>query len=199
MIKEKDTTSNQIDIEDTAESEAVVDNRDGMAIDNSSSQEDKENSQEENNITKNESQDIKSTEDVEDNISLAKAFGFNDKLNVGVMKYQVVDELSKGAYIIEASKKHSLVKVEIKIKNKSSDKIKVSSKTIDKCVLKANDNEYYPSLSALENDLMFINKTLDKDESINAIVVYDVDNKDIKSNMSLYISSKDNNKTVKLD
>ncbi len=137
-------------------------------------------------------------EDKKDEITISQALGFDENIKVEVMKTKIVDDLSKGAYYLNADKGEKLAKIDIKITNIGDKKNLVEYKQ-SLCKLIIDKNDYTPLMTALENDFQFLSKKLDKDESILATLVYSIDKDDEKKDKLIEFSTKDVKKEIELD
>ncbi|MBE5935431.1 MAG: DUF4352 domain-containing protein [Lachnospiraceae bacterium] len=154
--------------------------------------------EQQDNETEGDSNTQDSEEETKEEVSIGSALGFNEKIKVEVMKTKVVDDLSKGAYYLEAEKGKKLVKVDFKITNKGDKKAKVLYNNSN-CKLYIEAKEYSPLQTAIDNDLNFLSASIEKNKSITASLVYSVDEKDAKLDKKIEITTKDIQTTVDLD
>ena len=137
-------------------------------------------------------------EDKKDEVTIGQALGFDENIKVEVMKTNIVDDLSKGAYYLKADDGEKLVKLDLKITNIGNKKVSVKYNQ-SLCKLIIDKNDYTPLMTALENDFQFLSKKIDKDESITTTLVYSIDKDDKEKDKSLEFSTKDVMKEIILD
>ena len=137
-------------------------------------------------------------EDKKDEITISQALGFDENIKVEVMKTKIVDDLSKGAYYLNANKGEKLLKVDLKITNIGDKKIKLKYNQ-SVCKLIINKKDYTPLMTALENDFQFLSKKIDSDESIITTLVYSIDEGDKEKEKLVEFSTGDVKTEAKLD
>ena len=123
--------------------------------------------------------------------SIAEALGL-DGVNIDIALWSKLDRYSTDdVYVIEPEAEKELLMVEFDISNikEETKEILFSDITNPIFELKIADNKYFPLMTAIEDDIMFLNIVLEAGASTKAVMVFEIDKNTDNGEFCLDISS----------